>query len=116
MSAPPANCDVVFASRSGEPIVGYRKMWLRIAKLDDLEQAGLLLNRVRAVIRHLGDYGSGPRLDGRGDRRESCDAVRVTNNGVAIYYRTEGSAEPLILQHGFTTAAKAGMNSVTSRR
>ena len=29
--------DVVFASRSGEtPIVGYRKMWLRIAKLGDL--------------------------------------------------------------------------------
>ena len=28
--------DVVFASRSGEtPIVGYRKMWLRIAKLGD---------------------------------------------------------------------------------
>ena len=26
--------DLVFASRSGEtPIVGYRKMWLRIAKL-----------------------------------------------------------------------------------
>ena len=46
MSAPPGNCDVVFASRSGEPIVGYRKMWLRIAKLGDLEQAGPLLNRV----------------------------------------------------------------------
>ena len=29
--------DVVFASRSSEtPIVGYRKMWLRIAKLGDL--------------------------------------------------------------------------------
>ena len=28
--------DVVFASRSGESIVGYRKMWLRIAKLGDL--------------------------------------------------------------------------------
>ena len=29
--------DMVFASRSGEtPIVGYRKMWLRIAKLGDL--------------------------------------------------------------------------------
>jgi integrase len=29
--------DVVFASRSGDmPIVGYRKMWLRIAKLGDL--------------------------------------------------------------------------------
>ncbi len=29
--------DIVFASRSGEtPIVGYRKMWLRIAKLGDL--------------------------------------------------------------------------------
>ena len=29
--------DVVFASRSGEtPIVGYRKMWLRIAALGDL--------------------------------------------------------------------------------
>ena len=29
--------DLVFASRSGEtPIVGYRKMWLRIAKLGDL--------------------------------------------------------------------------------
>ena len=30
--------DVVFASRSGEtPIVGYRKMWLRIAKLGDFQ-------------------------------------------------------------------------------
>jgi integrase len=29
--------DIVFASRSGDaPIVGYRKMWLRIAKLGDL--------------------------------------------------------------------------------
>ncbi len=28
--------DVVFPGRSGEPIVGYRKMWLRIAKLGDL--------------------------------------------------------------------------------
>jgi integrase len=28
--------DRVFASRSGEMIVGYRKMWLRIAKLGDL--------------------------------------------------------------------------------
>jgi hypothetical protein len=29
--------DILFASRSGErPIVGYRKMWLRIAKLGDL--------------------------------------------------------------------------------
>ena len=59
------------------------------------------------MIRHLGDYGSGPRLDGRGDRRESFDAVRVTNNGVAIYSRTESSGEPFILQHGFTTAAKS---------
>jgi integrase len=33
----PRNGDVVFASRFGEtPIVGYRKMWLRIAKLCDL--------------------------------------------------------------------------------
>ena len=36
LSAQPGNCDVVFASRSGEPIVGYRKTWLRIAKLGDL--------------------------------------------------------------------------------
>jgi integrase len=28
--------DIVFASRSGPSIVGYRKMWLRIAKLGDL--------------------------------------------------------------------------------
>jgi integrase len=28
--------DIVFASRSGESIVGYRKMWLRIAALGDL--------------------------------------------------------------------------------
>ena len=29
--------DLVFASRSGEtPIVGYRKLWLRIAALGDL--------------------------------------------------------------------------------
>jgi integrase len=29
--------DIVFASRSGQmPIIGYRKMWLRIAKLGDL--------------------------------------------------------------------------------
>src|SRR3984885_15081691 len=35
--SPPRIGDVVFASRSGEtPIVGYRKMWLRIAKLGDL--------------------------------------------------------------------------------
>ena len=33
----PRNGDVVFASRSGEMrIVGYRKMWLKIAKLGDL--------------------------------------------------------------------------------
>jgi integrase len=32
----PRNGDVVFASRSDEVIVGYRKMWLRIAKLSDL--------------------------------------------------------------------------------
>jgi integrase len=36
ISAQPRNGDVVFASRSGESIVGYRKMWLRIAKLGDL--------------------------------------------------------------------------------
>jgi integrase len=33
----PKSGDLVFASRSGEtPIIGYRKMWLRIAKLGDL--------------------------------------------------------------------------------
>jgi integrase len=32
----PRSGDLVFASRSGESIVGYRKMWLRIAKLGDL--------------------------------------------------------------------------------
>jgi hypothetical protein len=32
ISALPRNGDVVFASRSGQLIVGYRKMWLRIAK------------------------------------------------------------------------------------
>jgi integrase len=37
ISAQPRNGDVVFRSRSGEtPIVGYRKMWLRIAKLGNL--------------------------------------------------------------------------------
>jgi hypothetical protein len=37
ISAQPRIGDLVFASRSGEtPIVGYRKMWLNIAKLDDL--------------------------------------------------------------------------------
>jgi hypothetical protein len=37
ISTQPRNGDVVFPSRSGEtPIVGYRKMWSRIAKLDDL--------------------------------------------------------------------------------
>jgi hypothetical protein len=40
--------DVVFASRSGEtPIVGYRKMWLRIAKL-----GGLPANIRPHVMRH----------------------------------------------------------------
>jgi integrase len=35
--AQPRNGDLVFASRAGEaPIIGYRKMWLRIAKLGDL--------------------------------------------------------------------------------
>jgi hypothetical protein len=32
----PRTGDVVFANRSGGPIVGYRKMWLRVAKLGDL--------------------------------------------------------------------------------
>jgi integrase len=33
----PRSGDLVFASRTGEkPIIGYRKMWLRIAKLGDL--------------------------------------------------------------------------------
>ncbi len=36
ISAQPRTGDVVFASRSGKSIVGYRKMWLRIAKLGDL--------------------------------------------------------------------------------
>jgi integrase len=37
ISVQPSNDDLVFASPSGEtPIVGYRKMWLRIAKLGDL--------------------------------------------------------------------------------
>jgi integrase len=36
ISAQPRNGDVVFASRSGQSIVGYRKMWLKIAKLGDL--------------------------------------------------------------------------------
>jgi integrase len=36
IGAQPRNCDVVFASRSGQSIVGYRKMWLKIAKLGDL--------------------------------------------------------------------------------
>jgi integrase len=36
IQAQPRSSDVVFASRSGAPIVGYRKMWLRIAKLGDL--------------------------------------------------------------------------------
>jgi hypothetical protein len=37
IDAQPRISDPVFARRSGEtPIVGYRKMWLRIAKLGDL--------------------------------------------------------------------------------
>jgi integrase len=36
ISAQPRTADFVFAGRSGEPIVGYRKMWLRIAKLGNL--------------------------------------------------------------------------------
>jgi integrase len=32
----PRSDDVVFASRSGPSIVGYRKMWLKLAKLSDL--------------------------------------------------------------------------------
>jgi integrase len=32
----PTNGDLVFASRSGVQIIGYRKMWLRIAKAGDL--------------------------------------------------------------------------------
>jgi integrase len=32
----PKSDDIVFASRSGESIVVYRKMWLKIAKLNDL--------------------------------------------------------------------------------
>ena len=36
INAQPRNREVVFASRSGGSIVGYRKMWLRIAKLGDL--------------------------------------------------------------------------------
>lgn len=36
ISARSRHGEVVFASRSGESIVGYRKMWLRIAKLGDL--------------------------------------------------------------------------------
>ena len=36
ISAQPRGSDVVFPGRSGEPIIGYRKMWLRIAKLSDL--------------------------------------------------------------------------------
>ena len=38
ISAQPGNGDVVFASRSGGSIVGYRKMWLRIAKLGGICQ------------------------------------------------------------------------------
>ena len=42
ISAQPRNGDVVFPNRSGEkPIVGYRKMWLRIAKLGDLRPTHL---------------------------------------------------------------------------
>lgn len=36
IQAQPRSGDVVFANRSGDQIVGYRKMWLRIAKLGDL--------------------------------------------------------------------------------
>jgi integrase len=36
ISAQPRIDDIVFASRSDEVIVGYRKMWLKIAKLGDL--------------------------------------------------------------------------------
>jgi integrase len=48
ISAQPRSGDVVFASSSGGmPIVGYRKMWLRIAKLGDLP-ADITLH----VLRH----------------------------------------------------------------
>jgi integrase len=48
ISAQPRNSDLVFANRSGAtPIVGYRKTWLRIAKLGDLP-ADITLH----VLRH----------------------------------------------------------------
>ncbi len=48
ISAQPRNRDVVFASSSGGmPIVGYRKMWLRIAKL-----GGLPADITPHVLRH----------------------------------------------------------------
>ena len=40
ISTQPRNGDVVFASSWGDmPIVGYRKMWLKVAKLGDLPDA-----------------------------------------------------------------------------
>jgi integrase len=46
--------DVVFASRSGEtPIVGYRKMWLRIAALGDLP-ADVLRHSFASLAADLG--------------------------------------------------------------
>jgi integrase len=36
ISAKPRSGDVVFPGRSGEPVVGYRKIWLKIAKPGDL--------------------------------------------------------------------------------
>ena len=48
INSQPRISDVVFASRSGEgPIVGYRKMWLRIAKLGDLPA-----DRTLHILRH----------------------------------------------------------------
>ena len=65
--------DVVFASRSGEtPIVGYRKMWLRIAKLGDLPT-----DITPDVLRHsfasfAADLGTASRLS------PACSATRPT--------------------------------------
>ena len=73
ISAQPRNGDVVFASRSGEtPIVGYRKMWLRIANLGDLP-----VDITPHVLRH--SFASLATDLGYNDRRShACSGTRPT--------------------------------------
>jgi integrase len=44
---PPRFDNIVFASRSGQPMIEYRRTWLRIAKLGDLK-----LDKASHLLRH----------------------------------------------------------------